>query len=184
MKYEGTHLSDEIRPAAIRTGFALGIAVLSLISLNIVHPSFAKGFDVPLAVLLLAAVYVQPRLALISGVAAGIICDLYAGRLDFFHTVFYSLPGAMIMFAGEGVLLRSNSVAAGVLFGLIALKFVLQYLLLFVNGHGDWPTALFQLNWWGAFVLIIVAFGLWNKAGVWLSAKPDSVRFRRGVYGR
>ena len=184
MTYERAHVSDEIRPAAIRTCGALFFAVLFVLSLNISHPAFAKGFDIPLAIILLAAVYVQPRLALICGIAAGLVCDLYSGKLILIHTIFYSLPGVLLLFPGEGVLLRSNTVAASVLLGFMIFKFLLQYLLLLVNGYGDWPTVLLKLDWWGVIALVILAFVFWNRAGVWISAKPDSVRFRRGVYGR
>lgn len=184
MNYDKAHFADEIGPAALRTVGILAFAVVLLLSLNIESPRFAKGFDLPLVILLAAAIFVNPRLALFCGLAAGFICDLYAGKLSVFHMAFYSLPGLLGNLLGEGVLFRSNTVAGILVFVFLLLKFFMQYIMLFIFGQGDWLSAFGRINWWGVFLLVVMVIMVWEKLGTWMAARPENIRFRRGIYGR
>ncbi len=184
MNYKKAHFTDEIGPAALRTAGLLAISVVSLLAMNIEHPKFAKGFDLPLIVILAAAIYINPRVALYSGLAAGFVCDLYAGKLSVLHIAFYSLPGLMGPLLSEGVLFKSGTIAGVFVFIFILIKFLIQYIMLFVFGQGDWVTAFSRVNWWSVLILVGFVMIFWEKLGAWMSAQPESMRFRRGIYGR
>jgi len=184
MSNDKSSLTDEIGYATMRTFGLIATTVIFILSLNIDYPKFAKGFDLSLVILLAATVFVNPRLALFCGLIAGFICDLYAGKLSVFHMAFYSLPGLIGPLIVEGVLFRSNTAAGILVFAFIIFKFFLQYLMLFILGQGDWLTAFLRINWWSVFVLVGIVMLFWEKLGFWMAARPERIRFRRGIYGR
>jgi len=151
---------------------------------NINHPSFAKGFDLPAALLVATAVFVSPKLALVAGLLAGLVCDSYADRLYLFYTLYYAVPGAVVAVFGKGLLAQSNYFAAATVFLLITGKFIAQYIWLISLGHLYWPTVLLELNWWGPFLILILLIAFWKKTGEWLTGKAGTAKFGRGVYGR
>lgn len=175
---------EELGPASMRAIGAIAISVLWLLALNISHPYFAKGFDVPILALVAAAVFINPRLALAAGLLAGIIFDAYSNRLFIFHSLYYCMPGAFVLLLGEGFLARSNLLAVILVASLVIFKLIAQYFWLILLGHGDWPVILLHLNWWGAFLLWAGTFLFWEPLGNWLSGRAKDVRFRRGIYGR
>jgi cell shape-determining protein MreD len=176
--------SEELGPAFVRSIAGLSAAVVWMLALNIAHPSFAKGFDVPLIALAAMAAFVNPRMALVAGLLTGIVFDSYSDRLFVFHSLYYCLPGALVTLLGGGFLARSNLFALILVMALVIAKFVVQYLWLLVLGHGEWPVVLFHLNWWGLVALGAITFMFWGSYGAWLTGRQKDVRFRRGVYGR
>ncbi len=175
---------EELGPAFVKASVALALSVLWLLALNIEHPYFAKGFDVPVFVLAAIAVFVSPKLALAAGLLTGIIADAYSDRLFIFHSIYYCLPGSIVLLIGEGLIARSNLLAMILVLALVIAKFVAQYFWLIPLGHGEWPALLFYINWWGAGVLGGVTFLFWNSLGIWLTGKSSDVKFRSGIYGR
>ena len=113
----------------------------------------------------------------------GMICDAYADRLVVLNSIFYALPGALLLVAGESGVFRSPQTGVLLTASLVAAKFIAQYFWLFVLGKGDWPVILLYFGWWGIPFLAVIQFILWRKFGVLISGVDDEPRFKRDLRG-
>jgi len=171
-------------PAIARSTFAVGSSLIALILINNSNPQIAKGFDLPLAVLLAVAIFVSPNVSIVLGLFAGLVADSFGDHLFLLHTIFYCFPALVVLTLGDALVAKTWQVGIALFIALDLVKFFVQYALLFFLGHGDWPVVLLSVNYYGTIWAGVLVGIFWRSAGTWLSGIRETAVVRRGRFGR
>ena len=143
----------------------LGIGALALLiqlAFYLKYPALRGGVDIYLIFLLLLAAARGPYVASVFAMAGGVVMDAYSGAFSTFHLFFYFAPVIIGSLIRTQLIVEYNLLGTAAIGLLLFAKIWMQIGVAFSSGMIGSLGYIFQMNYWPAICLCLLAFFFWR----------------------